>query len=418
MIYTSLYDVEREEEARRAFWLLFTLDRHLALSWNSNLFISDHECFVFQPLPQSIWTKLHEKTLSDLPVRTYGPTLVISGLGIFEYFLPLMTILGDVISTHHRKYHPRLGYLTRSHQDSVAVITSHLESCSKNLDDWTQFLRQNDYEAAFRNVRQNGYDSISPTGSNSWNPTCSGPAEFQATDLPKAKRSLLVILYSRFIIHVLYVLLHGKWDAISMLAPEDASQENTLRERLPLSHPQKHPIGEWIASESFAMCASHAITASEVVSELLEADPELGFMPYLFGIYLLHGSFILLLFADRMPVVGTGRNQSVEKACETIIRAHEVCVVTLPTEFQQRFRAILRATLNSVRDNVQIDSNTGTDYVSRAQDSLWESMRAFDAEPGHQGSGPGRRRADMLQARRELFDLYRWTNGSQGLAVS
>jgi xylanolytic transcriptional activator XlnR len=55
-------------------------------------------------------------------------------------------------------------------------------------------------------------------------------------------------------------------------------------------------------------------------------------MPYLVGIYLLHGSFILLLFADRMLLLGA--NDSVVKACETIIRAHEIRVVTLSIEFQ------------------------------------------------------------------------------------
>lgn len=113
-------------------------------------------------------------------------------------------------------------------------------------------------------------------------------------------------------IHVLHVLLHGKWDAVSMLDNDD----------------------DWITSVPFMKCASHAIAASEAVSRILNCDPELSFMPYLFGIYLLHGSFILLLFADRMPQLGP--NESVEKACETIIRAHEVCVVTLNTEFQVR----------------------------------------------------------------------------------
>jgi hypothetical protein len=90
----------------------------------------------------------------------------------------------------------------------------------------------------------------------------------------------------------------------------------------------------WIPSVGFMKCASHAIAASDAMSRILACDPELSFMPYLFGIYLLHGSFILLLFADRMPQLGP--NEAVEKACEIIIRAHEVCVVTLSTEFQVR----------------------------------------------------------------------------------
>ncbi len=89
---------------------------------------------------------------------------------------------------------------------------------------------------------------------------------------------------------------------------------------------------DWITTPRFVKCASHAIEASDVVAEIMRLDPELNFMPYLFGIYLLHGSFILLLFADRM--LQLGQNTSVEQACETIIRAHEVSVVTLDSEFQ------------------------------------------------------------------------------------
>lgn len=68
-------------------------------------------------------------------------------------------------------------------------------------------------------------------------------------------------------------------------------------------------------------------------------------MPYLFGIYLFHGSLILLLFANRMSSVPGGPNESVERACEVIIRAHEACIVTLNTEFQRVFRKVMRITL-------------------------------------------------------------------------
>jgi hypothetical protein len=89
---------------------------------------------------------------------------------------------------------------------------------------------------------------------------------------------------------------------------------------------------DWITSERFLTCASHALSATEVISQILTLDPEMTFMPYLFGIYLLQGSFILLLFVDRMPELGP--NSSVEEVCETIIRAHEVSIVTLDTTFQ------------------------------------------------------------------------------------
>jgi hypothetical protein len=58
------------------------------------------------------------------------------------------------------------------------------------------------------------------------------------------------------------------------------------------------------------------------------ADPSSSFF---FGVYLLQGSFLLLLIADKLQVEAS---PSVVRACETIVRAHEACVVTLNTEYQ------------------------------------------------------------------------------------
>src|SRR5690606_37804062 len=63
-----------------------------------------------------------------------------------------------------------------------------------------------------------------------------------------------------------------------------------------------------------------------------------SFMPYFFGIYLLQGSFLLLLIADKLQGEAS---EAVITACETIVRAHEVCVVTLNTEYQVRFSIII-----------------------------------------------------------------------------
>lgn len=43
----SLRDIEAKEERRRVFWLLYALDRHLALSFNTALSIPDSTCKVF-----------------------------------------------------------------------------------------------------------------------------------------------------------------------------------------------------------------------------------------------------------------------------------------------------------------------------------------------------------------------------------
>lgn len=251
----------------------------------------------------------------DLPARVFGPPTLVTGTGFFEYFLPLMAILGDIIEVHHRRHHPRLGMIDDTH--SVAIISELLANCEASIQKLRREIDRIEYTTPLPThgavpIKDliSGYSLPSMSHTS---PTTPAPPTSTNISSKRAKdpsRLQLVTAYSTNILHVLHVLLHGKWDAISMLDDDD----------------------DWITSRRFNDCASHAIAASQAVSSILTFDPELTFMPYLFGIYLLHGSFILLLFADRMPQLGA--NQSVELACETIVRAHEVCVVTLSTEFQ------------------------------------------------------------------------------------
>lgn len=316
--------------------MLFCLDRHLGLSYNRRLDVPDSICDVYAPLPEHVWEDLDEIPYHNLPQRVVGPPTTISGAGFFEYFLPLMVILGDIIELHHAGHHPRLGRIDDGGQAEGAIAAT-IAGLEASLE---QLARKVDLEEAAASAG-GGPSSHTPVTTMQISSIVTGLREQQQQQSSLHRQSdsgrlstggggggggvagdrqsggtvnksdmRLVIAYSTFIVHVLHVLLHGKWDAISMLDNDD----------------------DWITTPRFVECASHAIAASEAVSDILTLDPELTFMPYLFGIYLLHGSFILLLFADRMPQLGP--NQSVEHACETIIRAHEVCVVTLSTEFQ------------------------------------------------------------------------------------
>jgi xylanolytic transcriptional activator XlnR len=379
----SLAWVEAREEKRRMFWVMFALDRHLALSFNHNILIPDHGCQVFIPLPDDLWENLESISLEQLAQHEYGPPTLVTGVGFFQYFLPLMTILGDIVQMHHRRLHPRFG--TLDNQDSVTLIEDLLMNCSQSIQDLSTLGNCQECVAATPH-----------TCTTTLNPF-------------HARRIQLVSLYARFILHVLHVLLHGRWDPVCMLSPDQPSS--------PLENPDNMNIRNWMTSISFLKCASNGIAASEVVSEILSADPELSFIPYLFGIYLLHGSFILLLFAHRMPDVGGGPNESVEKACETIIRAHEVCVVTLSTEFQRNFRRVLRATLLSVRNQ-----------NGRARTYSVGSHGAHDTEPNETGShsecnGFSSRTGDSVAALHDMdmihkvLSLYRWSSGGNGLAV-
>ncbi|EXA31058.1 hypothetical protein FOVG_17616 [Fusarium oxysporum f. sp. pisi HDV247] len=244
------------------------------------------------------------------------------GIGFFEYFLPLMTILGDVIQLHQQKHHPRFGNIRRSQDNgqeeaddpATAMIKQVMAQCAQSIADLASAYQVDalDGSAIPASQVRTPQCAISPQQSHGDHPRASNTASHASSHRQHAQAQL-VTAYSTFILHVLHVLLHGKWDAVSMLDNKDG----------------------WIPSVGFMKCASHAIAASDAMSRILACDPELSFMPYLFGIYLLHGSFILLLFADRMPQLGL--NEFVEKACEIIIRAHEVCVVTLSTEFQVSF---------------------------------------------------------------------------------
>jgi hypothetical protein len=177
--------------------------------------------------------------------------------------------------------------------------------------------------------------------------------------------------------HVLHILLAGKWDPINLLDDNDL----------------------WISSDSFITAMGHAVSAAEAASDILEYDPDLSFMPFFFGIYLLQGSFLLLLTADKLQ---GDASPSVVRACETIVRAHEACVVTLNTEyqvqyhpppllfykftiltsfFQRTFRKVMRSALAQVRGRVPEDFG------------------------------------EQQQRRREVLTLYRWSGDGSGLAL-
>ena len=290
---------EEKEERRRTWWLLYIADRHLALSFNSPLTILDAECHLYQPLDDVSWQDFDP----DVPkVRYYGPSTIFTGVGLFEYFLPLMVILGDLIDIHHRSYHPRFKNL--ENVAAVAQVESLLQAYEQSLKSSTlsssPHLQPQFQSAAFADMQSN-FDLLD--------------RRRVSIETLAESRLKIVIAYATHILHVLHILLHGSWDPISMLDNLD----------------------NWTASPSFVKCASHSVSAANAVDQILKFDPELSFMPYLFGIYLLHGSFVLLCCADKVQIE---EDTTVRQACETTIRAHEVCVATLNTEYQVRSLAI------------------------------------------------------------------------------
>ncbi|PGH05115.1 hypothetical protein AJ80_08414 [Polytolypa hystricis UAMH7299] len=343
---------EEREERRRIWWLLYSMDRHLALCYNRPLTLLDKECEgLLQPMNDALWQAGDFQ--SPNRYRCVGPSFECTDHSVFGYFLPLMTILGEIVDLYHARNHPRFGVGFRNANEwdaEVAEITRQLELYGQSLRDFearhTNTMGMNaEPETAADSQMQ---DVVSPSGRSS-----STVGSRMSESIVQTK---IVVAYGTHIMHVLHILLTGKWDPISLLDDNDL----------------------WISSESFIRAMGHAVSSAEAAGDILEYDPDLSFMPYFFGVYLLQGSFLLLLTADKLQ---GDASPSVVRACETIVRAHEACVVTLNTEYQRNFRKVMRSALAQVKGRIPEDFG------------------------------------EQQQRRREVLSLYRWTGDGSGLAL-
>ncbi|KAL6860490.1 hypothetical protein ACO1O0_004518 [Amphichorda felina] len=373
---------EEREERRRIWWLVYIVDRHLALCYNRPLFLLDIECDgLRQPLDDLAWQRGDFGnygsantdpsvlgSMGDEPGREghipVGPGFECRGHGIFGYFLPLMTILGEVVDLHHARNHPRFGVGFRSAgewENQAAEITRHLESYEHSLKRFAQqqqhLPKPSEEKAEQGGHHENGEHHANGAGTEAGTPSVHSVHTNSSSRLTESDiQGRIVIAYGTHVMHVLHILLAGKWDPINLIDDQDL----------------------WISSQGFITATSHAVSAAEAISQILEFDPGLEFMPFFFGIYLLQGSFLLLLIADKLQV---DASPSVVRACETIVRAHEACVVTLNTEYQRNFSKVMRSALAQVRGRVPEDLH------------------------------------EQHQRRRELLALYRWTGDGTGLAL-
>jgi hypothetical protein len=308
------YTEEEREERRRTWWLLYIVDRHLALCYNRPIFLLDVECEgLLQPVGDAQWQagEMYTGDSTAFPrsghpqqYRRLGPSFKCTGHGIFEWLLPLMAILGEVVDLNHSRNHPRFGLGFRGGNewdDQVAEISDQLEAYGRSLKEFeTRYTASLDAEPSETERNDAGTQSGRSVNSHS--------SRLEESII----QTKIVVAYGTHLMHVLHVLLTGKWDPISLLDDNDL----------------------WISSQSFLTATGHAVSAAEAISSILEYDPDLSFCPYFFGIYLLQGSFLLLLIADKLQGEAS---PSVVRACETIVRAHEACVVTLNTEYQVCF---------------------------------------------------------------------------------
>ena len=208
-----------------------------------------------------------------------------------------MTILGEIVDLTHARNHPRFGAKTDWDEYGME-ISQRLDAYGKSLKDMQQ-----------RIVIENNADTNESAPPGTPSVRSSGASSSKAQE--SIMHARIVVTYGTYLMHTLHVLLNGKWDPISLLDDNDL----------------------WISSQSFVTATGHAVSAADALNEILELDPDLSFMPFFFGIYLLQGSFLLLLIADKLQGEAS---PNIVRACEVIVRAHEACIVTLNTEYQVR----------------------------------------------------------------------------------
>lgn len=359
---------EYREERRRAWWLLYIMDRHLALCYNRPLALLDAESEdLLLPLDEGTWQAGDIHTNSPKP---NGPQCLISGdknkrrvfpdflchdHSIFGFFLPLMAITGELIDLNQARNHPLLG----SRLQASEALNIHINEAMRQLEIYKASLlafaaKVPNTEAPLPNNHQPEPTQQVSSAAQAVNPEHISPIKPHP---PQAYfwHTQTVIAYASYLVHVLHILLMGKWDPVTLIEDKDF----------------------WTSSPAFASTISHALEAADSVEQILRFDPDLSFMPYFFGIQLLQGSFLLLLIVERLQKEA---GEGILNACEVMIRATESCVVTLSTEYQRNFRQV-----------------------------MWSAVAQARGRPVNH--------SEIRHRRRAILALYRWTRNGTGLAL-
>lgn len=304
-------DVEQREERRRAWWLLFVMDRHLGQCYNRPPHILDSECDnLFIPADDSIWSGDGPLPIPEVERRPKGPPFRVTGPGMFGVILPLMVVLGGIIELH---------FLEQSR--ALAIPANMLASIR------VQYLN-----------RLQDLD--------------------ESADLDLSSSTIFSLAwkeYCKCLIHIFHILLQGHWDPIDTL----------------------NNIESLLQNPEFDSSVHHSIHAAKSIEQILRFDPDLRLIPFFFGIQLLHLGFILLAMTDKLDKIG----DDVKHACDVLVHAHEVCIVTLNTEYQRNFRQILRDATRAI---------------------LIPDSEEYELE---------------RSSRMHLLELYRWGPGGTGLAI-
>ncbi|KAK9234365.1 fungal-specific transcription factor domain-containing protein [Lipomyces kononenkoae] len=342
---------ETREERRRVWWLLFMVDRHLALCYNRSISVMEHESRdVYQPCSDELWHSDAELISAEIdPSRVKGLSYRVTRSDIWGYFLPLMTLLGRIDDLHQLE----LSDILAASPDMIGPVRDDLRC---KLDEFSQSIEE---------LGDIGPLSILFKGNDSATNGFGG----SATKRPMSLRTCWKE-YCRCLIHVFHILLSGYWDPFDMLT-----------------------VPAVVLNDEFVNVIQHSLDFAKCVKNILEVDHDLRLIPFFFGIYLLQGSFLLLYIVDVLL------DRDVRAACETIVRAHEVCIVTLNTEYQRNFRQIMRSALQMIDGVEEFQRNPHVYDGSPPKDAFLTEIE------------------ENKLRRKTLLSSYRWSQSGNGLAV-
>ena len=132
---------EEREERRRVWWLLYMMDRHLALCYNRPMFFLNKECeALLQPMNDTDWQAGSFES-ANLSNRRRGLNVECVSHSVFGYFLPLMVILGEILDLNHARSRPRFGpgiKRIKNFDSETRDIVELLEAYEQSLQDFTK----------------------------------------------------------------------------------------------------------------------------------------------------------------------------------------------------------------------------------------------------------------------------------------
>ncbi|KAG9740446.1 hypothetical protein KCU73_g9204, partial [Aureobasidium melanogenum] len=296
---TSGKKVFLAEERKRVWWYLYTMDRHISFFFNKPLSLLDSECSSLErPISELSWQSEQEQGEDAVG---HGPWYYCTGTDFFQFFTPLMALLGETVYFTLAQNHPRFG---------ISLHTTN------DWSNWRSAIREKleDYKNGISTMRDSAERS-QRAGSD-----CSQASDRSQMQAPRYQgpRSAVMFAYAEFLIPVFHIILEGKWNPLTLLDQQD----------------------NWLGSTGFKNVVKHAIDAATPMRELFDLDPGLRFMPFYIGIYLFHVSLPLILVVDR---VKQKINDRVITACDTFIRAHEICISQIPSEYSIAMLTVLRA---------------------------------------------------------------------------